>query len=254
MATVNEKMTAIADAIRDKTGETDALTLDDMATDIPKVYEAGKKSQHDEFWDNFQDYGNRICYRYGFSGHGWNEENFKPKYKIIPVGNADGMFCEFGRSPSSVSDMFDYRLVKDKIDLSQVKSGVGIFANSIFNYIDVDLSNATSLWGCFRNDWRRIYTTHIKLKVSERCTEFSAIFGYQYDLTDLIFVEGSVIARSISVSSPNLTHESLMSIINALKDYSGTTSTYTLTLHADAKAKLTESDIATITQKGWTLA
>ena len=31
---VNEKMTAIADAIRSKTGGTAALTLDDMASDI----------------------------------------------------------------------------------------------------------------------------------------------------------------------------------------------------------------------------
>lgn len=34
MATVNEKMTAIADAIRSKTGKEDKLTLDDMANEI----------------------------------------------------------------------------------------------------------------------------------------------------------------------------------------------------------------------------
>lgn len=48
MATVNDKMTAIADAIRDKTDGTDALTLDGMAAEIPKVYEAGKASMVDE--------------------------------------------------------------------------------------------------------------------------------------------------------------------------------------------------------------
>jgi hypothetical protein len=45
-----------------------------------------------------------------------------------------------------------------------------------------------------------------------------------------------------------------MSIINALKDYSGTSETRTLTLHAWAKARLSESDIATATQKGWTIS
>ena len=40
MATVNEKMTAIADAIRAKTGGTDALTLDGMAEAIAGI-EAG---------------------------------------------------------------------------------------------------------------------------------------------------------------------------------------------------------------------
>lgn len=39
---INEKMTAIADAIRAKTGGTDALTLDGMAAAIPEVFAAGR--------------------------------------------------------------------------------------------------------------------------------------------------------------------------------------------------------------------
>ena len=45
---VNSKMTAIADNIRDKTGGTDLLTLDDMAEGVNEVYEAGKASMIDE--------------------------------------------------------------------------------------------------------------------------------------------------------------------------------------------------------------
>ena len=41
---VNEKMTAIANAIRKHTLKTDALTLDDMALGVNEVYEAGKQS------------------------------------------------------------------------------------------------------------------------------------------------------------------------------------------------------------------
>lgn len=37
MSTVNEKMTAIADAIRSKTGGTSSLTLDTMVTEINKL-------------------------------------------------------------------------------------------------------------------------------------------------------------------------------------------------------------------------
>ena len=43
---VNEKMTAIADAIREKTGGTDALTLDGMAQAIPAVFAAGEAESH----------------------------------------------------------------------------------------------------------------------------------------------------------------------------------------------------------------
>ena len=40
-------------------------------------------SHYDAFWDTFQRNGERKDYRYGFSGIGWNDENFKPKYDII---------------------------------------------------------------------------------------------------------------------------------------------------------------------------
>ena len=42
---INEKMTAIADAIRAKTGGTNALTLDGMAAAIPEVFAAGESAE-----------------------------------------------------------------------------------------------------------------------------------------------------------------------------------------------------------------
>lgn len=45
---VDSKMTAIADNIRDKTGGTEPLSLDEMAESIDEVYEAGQKSMVDE--------------------------------------------------------------------------------------------------------------------------------------------------------------------------------------------------------------
>ena len=48
---VNEKMAAIADAIRSKTGGTEPLGLDDMAASVGDVYEAGKQAEYDAFWE-----------------------------------------------------------------------------------------------------------------------------------------------------------------------------------------------------------
>lgn len=45
---VQEKMTAIADAIRDKTGSAGLLTLDDMAASVPEVYEAGRTAEKED--------------------------------------------------------------------------------------------------------------------------------------------------------------------------------------------------------------
>ena len=102
---VNEKMTAIADPIRSLIKETEPLTLDDMASsaeqlvaanaDLEKVLygtDFGGKSQYDEFWDNYQDYGNRTDYDMAFGSVGWTDATFKPKYKIKPVESAHRMF------------------------------------------------------------------------------------------------------------------------------------------------------------------
>ena len=86
---INTAMTAIADAIRNKTGGTEKLSLDDMATAVEEVYSAGEKSQYDEFWDSIQNNGTRRSYNYAFAWNGWNTKIFKPKYNIIIGGGYD---------------------------------------------------------------------------------------------------------------------------------------------------------------------
>ena len=96
---VNEKMTAIADAIRDKTKETEPLTLDAMATEIPKVFDAGKKAEYDAFWDVFQNYGDEegMSYYSAFGYDGFTDENYNPKYPIIASAiSAVNLSCSCG--------------------------------------------------------------------------------------------------------------------------------------------------------------
>lgn len=67
---------------------------------------------------------------------------------------------------------------------------------------------------------------------------------------------GGLVGLSVSISFSNcplLTRQSVLNIINTAADLSGGT-TQTLTLHAEAKARLTDEDKALITAKGWTLA
>ena len=78
---VNEKMTAIADAIRDKTGGTDKLSLDEIAQAIPKVYEAGKEQgNYNEFWTSYMDGLTKApkYHQMAFSSRGWNDTTFTP--------------------------------------------------------------------------------------------------------------------------------------------------------------------------------
>lgn len=72
-------------------------------------------------------------------------------------------------------------------------------------------------------------------------------------LEDVRFTSGSL-SRSLTMGDcPNLSVDSLASIVAGLKDLTGATGK-TLTLHTTAKAKLTAEQIATITAKNWTLA
>jgi hypothetical protein len=109
------------------------------------------------------------------------------------------------------------------------------------------------------------------LRSTIECT-FSNPFKECYELVDIKFA-GEIGNNIIFNQNPKLSYESLTApgeevtimlngvettevrkgLIHALHDYSAEGVTKTLTLHADAKARLTADDIKTITDKGWTL-
>ena len=80
------------------------------------------------------------------------------------------------------------------------------------------------------------------------------MFGMCRNLTHLIF-EGVIGTSGLNVQVCNLTHDSLMSIINTLKDYSADTSgtIWTVTIGSENYAKLTDEEIEIAQQKGWYL-
>lgn len=80
---------------REFDGKTD---LEDAIGNVPRVYEAGRESFYDEFWDNFQNYGKRTVYNYAFDqsttvklNGGWNDKTCNPKYPITIV-QGDGIW------------------------------------------------------------------------------------------------------------------------------------------------------------------
>lgn len=82
---------AIADALREKTGDTLLLKPSEMAAEVEKVYDAGKTKEWSDFWDAYLMNGTRQTFYAAFYGAGWTDETFKPKYVMYPV-NAQGMF------------------------------------------------------------------------------------------------------------------------------------------------------------------
>ena len=252
MATVNEKMTAIADAIREKTGETEPLTLDDMATDIPKVYDAGKKAQNDGFYEKFVQYGKG---HRRFAGQGWNYYTFYPT-KDISL-NATGVFQYF--SWQLDSDGVPNLDLAERLNECGVKliddNGVG---DSTFNYAWVSrvpklkASSSTSLIALYRGAQRLATIEGLELPEDNDFT-FSNTFTECYALKDITII--GTIANSVSFSAcSKLTSESVDSIIAALKILATDDGAKTLTLHATVKANMNDTQMAVIQEKGWTLA
>ncbi len=180
----------------------------------------GGDSHYDTFWDAYQKKGIAFNYSYAFSGGGWTDAIYNPKYEIYSISNAVGMF------------MYNGSITTTKVPIT----------------IDAENQNCTSIFvGAYA------LKTIPSIKVTEKVRTFHSWFSECYALEEINFTQDSVIQANISFQdSPRLTTPSVNSIIHALKDLTGQTS-LTVTFHAEVGAKLTQEQKATITAKNWTL-
>ena len=182
-----DKLNAIGDAIRENTGKTDKLTLDEMPNEIASIFESGQKSEYDRFWDAYQNNGN-ICIGLSmFSGYNWNDEIYNPKY-TIKVRNFSSMYQVTTLSSTKVP-----------IDVTQ-GTGTNVFFNAI------NMKNI------------------VKLIVTDTNTYNS--WFYACTALEEIGFEGTI-GKSLDIHwSTKLSFESLVSIVGALsKTVSGQTLT-----------------------------
>lgn len=154
-----------------------AEKLATIAENEQRVYDAGKKSEYDAFWDNFQANGTRKYYGFAFA-YSWNDVNYKPKYPFIGIKTANNMFYN-----STITDTL----------------------------VDIDVSGigASEMFG-----WNSKIHTIRKLKISETTTGLKDTFIGCTTLAN-ITIEG-VIGTSINLQYSPLTKASIKSVINAL--------------------------------------
>lgn len=206
---------------------------------------AGKRAEHDAFWDAIQNFGNETQYSYKFMGAGWTDEAFKPKYDITPAGVYQTFY---GCKITDLKGILDSQGVK--LDTSKATNCTYGFSGSTITRIPtLDCRKMTSFSFPFTNCNNLTYIE--KLILPDGFDLGSSLSGLSA-LTS-ITIEGTIGANCNVMYTP-LSHDSLMSIISALKDYSGTGTTRTVTLGATNLAKLTDAEKAIATQKGWTLA
>ena len=191
---IADKFEVIADAVYDK-GVSD-----------------GKKSEYDEFWDNFQDNGNRTIYMRAFSRWG-DVEMLSPKYKVVATSNSSAMF-----NGSKIKN-----IDKNKFDLSQATyspNGTGSTTYCICeycNYLEVfpDINLQAGYYSNAFNDCFRLHTIEI-LRVTKECV-FATAFRSCEALKN-ITIEGEIGFSFDLRWSPKLSKASITSIVTHLSD------------------------------------
>lgn len=226
-----------------------------VAENVQKVYEAGQKSEHDRFWDAYQENGKRTTYTAAFSGIGWTAETFKPKYDIVPE-NATQMF---GRYCLKNVDLVEHlNNINKKLDFSECKYFVEtFFYTNIVRVGIVDTRKCANLSTILAYSADYLKTVdELILKDDGSQTFSNSSFIQSTGLTN-IKVTG-VIGKTVNFQwSTKLTAKSIVSIVEAL---SSTTSGLTLTLSQAAvnNADWTTTDYANFealeaTKTNWTI-
>jgi hypothetical protein len=220
-------------------------TAEDFETAVGAVlapFEEGRKAEWNKFWDIYQDYGRRTVYNLyngPFSGIGWTDENFNPKYPLV-VTDAAYMFRQTG-----ITDLTKEGVV---LDFSQCSKFGHTFAYSHINkmpFIDLSLATETT------NTFNSIDAESLHLRFSETTSIANNMFTSVTGLVNLR-IEGTI-AKSISFAQSNLlTTDAVQSVINALKDLTGATA-QTFTVHKTVGGNMTAAQKAEITAKNWTL-
>ena len=226
--------------------------LNKIAENVPKVYESGvaqgRSEEWNEFWDNFQDYGKRYQYIYAFS-YSWNNNIFKPKYDIRPVG-ADGANHMFynNQNELDIAEGLAYNGVK--IDLSQATRLNSTYDRcNVKNIPPIDARSCTTMNMTFYNNKADKITIN---NLREDCT-FDRVFNYCYNLVDLVIT--GIIGNNVTfIEDTKLSKASIKNIITCLSD---NTSGKTLSLPQTAVNKAFTTDewnALVATKPNWTIS
>lgn len=185
--------------------------------DYDDVYEAGKKSAYDTFWDNIQQNGKRTNYRMFFCGEAWDDTTFKPKYNIT---------CNWAERLFMLSKITDLKGVLEErgltLDVSNAaKNGnMAMFATDSeitrLPAIDLRLLPNSNNYTFYRVP-KLVSIDKIILKSdSLQIIEETTTFQNSTSLRDIV-IEGKI-WRSLSFQWCPLSRASLESIMAALTD------------------------------------
>lgn len=202
-----------------------------------QAYEQGLR----EMWEAIQVGGKRTNYNQALIDYiAWTKKNFKPIYDIT-------FTSAYFLTRNRTTDIDDLRLQEGNINLVEYTAETGVnftfacggtwgyaFAGTIFSVFDtLDLTNATSLDGLFYGGFTSgtryavLQPKRVEHLICSEANEFkNNSFQYQSNFEHIGF-EGVIAKNGLNLSwSENLDKESLLALIDCLKDFAVTEGSY----------------------------
>lgn len=233
-----------------------AEKLTQIAENEQKVYDSGYSKAEYDWWVNFTNSGYRQGYLYAF--YQMSFEYIRPPFKIIPFEktSTSNTFSGCRKLKKVEAKYFDFSQIEVIASNSPSDAPYWTFANcNVLEEVE-DVGISINIHS-YHSTWKRCHKLHTIAIVRSRIDTKWAEAFYQCNELKNLTIEGVIGQNGFNIqSSTKLTHDSLMSIINALADYSEDTSgtTWTITLGSENIAKLTEAELDIIDMKGWVVA
>lgn len=254
VTTESSNYTAIADAIRAKTGGTTQYKPSEMPVGVDEAFAAGMQSEYDRFWDTFQQNGNRTAYNFSLCGKGWNAATFRPKYSIRPTV-CPNIFAYWDDASAGMVDLVELcEELGIEIDTSKATSMDSMFnSNTIVCRVGaIDTTSADKIGGLFH--WCLALRTIEKLIFRNDGTQTINDCFLQCNVLENLTIEGVIGTSGTNCSDcKKLSKTSIISVVNAL---SSTTSGLSVTFSNTAvNNAFTTEEWATLaaTKPNWTI-
>lgn len=232
----------IANKFRSRLGTADTINPQNFEDKIDAVYNEGRKTEYDNFWDTFQQNGGRTKYEYAFATGGWTNEIFKPKYNIrVALGNQASMFSYSGITGSLKQILNDLGITLSFYQMEGRHYGANyVFVGTKFTELPViDFSEAegdAALQTAFSNN--KLLETIEKVILPTNCTGYGTkTFETNYALKNIDF--GGTIKYTLSFQWNPLTADSMKNIFDHL-DTADSDSARTVTVKTASKTAYDE--------------
>lgn len=236
-----------------------------FAEEIPKEYVLVDTTKYnisdtvtdglsEEFWNNIQQYGERVDYSYAFCNSAYTA--LSPLY---PIKATNAMYMFMNCSVLSDAGNILINITSEKPNMMYVCANCGSMTTApIFNFINAPIVKTyTSMYAsCYNVNNVKVYWGDGSEDAVTQRNACQNMFFKCWNLKDIDFgaeETGSPTKLDLSYSE-DLTMASVQSLLSSLKTIpTGSAGTYEITLSSKTVENLTDDILTGFSNKGWTI-